>query len=176
MLALSCLAALMLTGCKCPLGTRITVANSDSTPPKATLSAAIVNGTNFSTSSESPQIRHSIDAFDTDVISLVASGGDMEGIKEIQIWVSETAYRQLGNGLSQQIGPGLLSGPATNTIATANRGDTMCTPIMVSYELRMAGRRENNTSLKVDVWSAAINHAGQTTVSPTISFKIGTID
>jgi hypothetical protein len=157
-----------LSGCNesggcgpCPGGSQVVVTSPDTTPPDFVGLLATFAGETHPNVSGGETASVAGD----DVVSFVASGGDPEGVREIRIWVEETHWRELPNGLNEQVGPGLLAAPETNFAITANPGETVCTPIRVTHEVRIASRRRDFDRMRLVIRAEAVNFSGLAAIS-----------
>lgn len=172
-ITLAIFAAATASACKpCPLGEQVTVIAGDTTGPSVGMTATFQDPSrpdeqrpNASVSGSGTDV--TVTARDNEIVSLVASGSDNQGAKEIRIWVESTGWRT-----SQQVGPGLLGSPSAVTAITASPGDKVCTPLRVTHEVRVDDfKRDGNgpfTSIRLRVTAEAVNFSGQSAWSKGI--------
>jgi hypothetical protein len=90
-----------------------------------------------------------------DIVTLIASGSDPEGIQDIQIFIEETA-----SSVGSTTGPGLVGAPsASNRDSTAPRGKG-CSSRLATLNLDIAKLRRGATSLRIRAWATAVNFGG----------------
>ncbi|HNR21096.1 MAG TPA: hypothetical protein PKN75_13010 [Bacteroidia bacterium] len=161
----------ILDGCNCnpcPLGTQVTLPASDATGPDfAGILASFQNETQPHISVSNTIAAQTTTVLTTDVINILASGGDPEGAKAIKIWVEETGFRNPG----QQIGPGLLAAPEAEMVITGNPGDKVCTPLRKSFDLKVADHMRNYDRVRLRVFAETVNFNNQSTFSNSITFS-----
>ena len=155
----------------CPLGSQVVVTSPDNTPPDfVTVFGTFADETQPEVSVTQSSQGAEVHVLGDDIITFVASGGDPQGAREVRLWVEETHWDESGAG-SVQIGPGLLAEPAASQEIAASPGDNVCTPIRLTYELKIADRRAGYDRMRLRVWSEAINFSGGNAISTSLTLN-----
>ena len=150
---------LLLTGCpRCLTGSPVTVPNGDSTPPTAGMTANFsTNKPMLTVSSGGADVSGSISR--NDIVSLIATGSDPDGVQDIQIWVEETWwYNQ--NGFTKQVGPGLLGAPESSSPDSTKPGGQACPTRLLGLNLDITTRSKQADQYRIRTWATGVNFSG----------------
>jgi hypothetical protein len=95
---------------------------------------------------------------------LASSRDDDGGLKAVRIFGTFT-YRKPG----QVVGPGLVSGPAAESVSSANIGEQTARQRITAINFDLKGELVGWTSITLDVWVEGENFAGQKVTAATAS-------
>jgi hypothetical protein len=106
-----------------------------------------------------------------ETVTLIAVGGDGDGgPQDIQIWMSETTYTTGPGGLITKQGPTLQGMPSASSPDTHSAvGDTVRTQRITSFNIVTSQLRAGHSGIQVDVWATALNFAGASTRTKTLT-------
>jgi hypothetical protein len=150
-------------GVTCPLGQSVPFPSGDATAPDpVNMDASFPAQPMQSVSNTSGAVTAKI--INQPVITFIASGGDPQGMGDIQIWIEETWWRNNPDGTVTQTGPGLLGRPEfSNPVTRPPATNQACTKILASGSVDVATRRAGKDAYRIRAWAVGVNTAGGST-------------
>jgi len=156
-----------IAGCKtCVIGDEVPMNGTAHQVPKAFLSATAGNDPRIDVETGGQTVSNK-PKNESDV-AVIASGDDIGGVKEVEIWVEETTWHGDGD-YGTLTGPGLLGAPTAKTVFKPKTDNIACTKLMALYSFSPSSKLlAQGDHYRARIWAVARNFAGQETQTPAI--------